>query len=282
MSAVSLFLALTMGSAWAAGIPKNSVRSKQIKDNAVAAKDVRDGSLGGTEIADGAITGAEVADGTITGAEVDESTLQLPPQGDDAGDGPSPAPADPTPRGPAGGALAGQYPNPSLAPESVSGRELQPDTVEGRHIEAGAIGNADVSQDTLLANNLANASVQSPEIAGSAVGSSEVATDAIDSDEIRDGGLRGDDVGRASGTFLFDTGPVGAGVCVTRTQAAGIPEDVSSDALAMSIGPGLGTSIVAVPTTGGAAGEISLRVCNVGASSQDPGSAAVSWVAFDV
>jgi hypothetical protein len=69
---------------------------------------------------------------------------------------------------------------------------------------------------------------------------------------------------------------------VTRTQDAGVPANVSSDALAMSIGPGLGTSIVAVPTTGGATGEISLRVCNVGTTSQDPGSVSISWIAFDV
>ena len=269
MAAVSLFVALSMGGAWAAGIPKNSVRSKQIKDNAVVAKDVRDGALGG----------AEIADDSLTGADVDEATLSLP-KPDPA---PAPQPADTTPRGPAGGALAGEFPNPSLAEESVGAQEVEPDSIGTQHLETGAVNGADVSQDTLRADNLASSSVDTAEIASSAVEGAEIAPDAVDSDEVLDGGLNGDDVGRESGTVLFDTGGVIASeVCVTRSSSAGVPDDLGADSVAMSIGPGLGTQVIAAPTTSTTAGVLSLRICNIGDFNADPQDVTVHWVAFDV
>jgi hypothetical protein len=67
-STLALVLALGGGGAYAAGLAKNSVGSKQLKTGAVHAVDVKAGAL----------TGGLVQDGSITGADVDESTLQLP------------------------------------------------------------------------------------------------------------------------------------------------------------------------------------------------------------
>jgi hypothetical protein len=65
---VALVVALGSGGAYAAGLAKNSVGSKQIKNGAVKAADLKKGALGG----------AQVKDGSLTGADVDESTLALP------------------------------------------------------------------------------------------------------------------------------------------------------------------------------------------------------------
>jgi hypothetical protein len=78
-SALALVVALGGTGAYAAGLAKDSVRSKQIKDGQVRTVDLR------TD----AVTGAKVARDTLTGADIDESTLVLP-------DPPTP----PSPEGP--------------------------------------------------------------------------------------------------------------------------------------------------------------------------------------
>jgi hypothetical protein len=61
------------GTAWAAGLTKNSVGSKQIKPNAVKSADVLDGGIGEADLADGAVTSAKVADGSLGAADLDAS-----------------------------------------------------------------------------------------------------------------------------------------------------------------------------------------------------------------
>lgn len=68
-ASLAVVLALS-GTAYAAGLPKNSVGSKQIKNNSVSTKDLKNGSA----------TGADVKAGSLTGVQVDESTLGRVPQ----------------------------------------------------------------------------------------------------------------------------------------------------------------------------------------------------------
>jgi hypothetical protein len=94
ISCLALFVALG-GLAVAAGLPKNSVGTKQLKKNAVTTTKIKDGSVSAAKIQDGAvgameiqngaigaakiqdhgITGAQIADGSLTGAQVNASTL---------------------------------------------------------------------------------------------------------------------------------------------------------------------------------------------------------------
>jgi hypothetical protein len=69
--AATLALVLALGgTAYAAGLPKNSVGSKQVKNNSLSTKDLKNGSA----------TGADVKGDSLTGAQVDESTLGAVPQ----------------------------------------------------------------------------------------------------------------------------------------------------------------------------------------------------------
>ena len=61
---VAVLLALT-GTAYAAGLPKDSVRSKQIKNNSVSTKDLKDGSATGVDLQDDSLTGTQVAESTL-------------------------------------------------------------------------------------------------------------------------------------------------------------------------------------------------------------------------
>ena len=66
MATIAVFIALG-GGAWAAvNLPKNSVKSKQIKNKTIKSKDLKKNS----------VNGAKVSDDSITGADVDESTLE--------------------------------------------------------------------------------------------------------------------------------------------------------------------------------------------------------------
>ena len=54
----------------AAGLRKNSVKSKHIKDGQVLAVDIGTGAVGSDEIAGGAVTGAKIANNAISGSEL--------------------------------------------------------------------------------------------------------------------------------------------------------------------------------------------------------------------
>lgn len=70
MSTLAVFLLLAGGTALAAGLAKNSVKSKTVKDNALKSVDLKDGK---------AVTGDDVTDDSLTGTDIAESTLgQVP------------------------------------------------------------------------------------------------------------------------------------------------------------------------------------------------------------
>ena len=75
LSLVAVFVALG-GGAYAAGLAKNSVKSKQIKDGAVQGKDIKDGAVNGGKVSDGSLSGPDFSDDSLTGADIAESTLQ--------------------------------------------------------------------------------------------------------------------------------------------------------------------------------------------------------------
>ena len=66
---IALFIALTAG-AYAAGLKKNSVKSKHIKDGQVLTQDLGNGAVTPAKLAPGAIPAFELADGSVTNAKL--------------------------------------------------------------------------------------------------------------------------------------------------------------------------------------------------------------------
>jgi hypothetical protein len=59
VAVVAVFVVL-VGTAWAADLDRNSVKSKQIKDGSIQSIDVADGSLGAIDVADGSLGAADL------------------------------------------------------------------------------------------------------------------------------------------------------------------------------------------------------------------------------
>jgi hypothetical protein len=78
ISCLALFIALG-GLAVAAGLPKNSVGTRQLKKNSVTAVKIKNGAVGAAKIQDRSLTGTKIADGSLTGTQVNASTLGLVP-----------------------------------------------------------------------------------------------------------------------------------------------------------------------------------------------------------
>lgn len=68
MSTLAVFLVLGGGAALAAGLSKNSVKSKQVKNDSLAAVDLKDGA---------AVGSAEAIDDSLTGVDINEPSLEI-------------------------------------------------------------------------------------------------------------------------------------------------------------------------------------------------------------
>lgn len=83
MSAVAVFIALG-GIAVAAGLPKNSVGKKQLKNNAVTTAKIKKNAVTTPKIKKGAINGSKVKNDSLTGTQINESTLGTVPSANSA------------------------------------------------------------------------------------------------------------------------------------------------------------------------------------------------------
>jgi trimeric autotransporter adhesin len=149
VACVALLLALT-GSAIAAGVAKNSVRSAQIVDATVRTVDLRDNAVNSAKIAPDAVGSEEIAENAVSSPEVAPDSLT-------AGD-----------LGPA------SVTSSEVADQSLTADDLGPDSVGSSELQAGAVRSSELGPIISVSNSTpvaagANASVTATCPAGTTV-----------------------------------------------------------------------------------------------------------------
>jgi len=140
ISCLALFIALT-GSAFAAGIAKNSVRSAQIVDATVRTVDLRDNAVNAAKIAPDSIGNEELAENAVSSPEVAPDSLTNQDLG------------------------AASVTSSEVADQSLSANDLGPDSAGTSEIAADAVGSSEIATNAVGAAELQSDSVHAAELA---------------------------------------------------------------------------------------------------------------------
>jgi hypothetical protein len=130
IACLALLLALT-GSAVAAGIAKNSVRSAQIADATVRTVDLRDNAVNAPKIAPDAVGAEEIAENAVSSPEVAPDSLT------------------------AGDLGAASVTSSEVADQSLTANDLGPESVGANKIATDAVGSIEISPSAVHASELA-------------------------------------------------------------------------------------------------------------------------------
>jgi hypothetical protein len=145
IACVALFAALT-GSALAAGLAKNSVRSPQIVDGTIRTVDLRDNSVAAGKIAPNAVDSTEIAENGVESSDVAPDSLTAQDLAPDS------------------------VTSSEVADQSLTANDLGPNSVGSSELQAGSVRASElgpiiqVSNSTAIsANSFNSVSVQCPE-----------------------------------------------------------------------------------------------------------------------
>ena len=130
IACVALFAALT-GSAIAAGVGKNTVRSPQIVDGTIRTVDLRDNAVAAGKIAPDSVDTTEIAENGVESSDVAPDTLT------------------------AGDLGAASVTSSEVADQSLSANDLGPESVGSSELQAGSVRASELGGIVQVTNNIA-------------------------------------------------------------------------------------------------------------------------------
>jgi hypothetical protein len=140
VASLALLLALT-GSAIAAGVAKNSVRSAQIVDATVRTVDLRDGAVNSAKVTDDSLAAADLAPDSVGISEIAENAVSSPEVAPDS-------------------LTAGD-----LGPNSVASSEVADQSLTANDLGPDSVGTSEIAADSVGASELQSGSVRAAELA---------------------------------------------------------------------------------------------------------------------
>jgi hypothetical protein len=164
IACVALLLALT-GSAIAAGVAKNSVRSAQIVDGTVRTLDLRDNAVNAPKIAADAVGAEEIAENAVSSPEVAQDSLTAADLG----------PASVT--------------SSEVADQSLTANDLGPDSVGSSEVAADAVGSSELAANAVNSSELGTVTIRtSAPQAIANTNSGSVSVDCAPGEQVLSGG----------------------------------------------------------------------------------------------
>jgi hypothetical protein len=140
IACLALLLALT-GSAIAAGVAKNSVRSAQIVNGTVRTLDLRDSAVNSAKVADDSLAATDLAPDSVGISEIADNAVSSPEV----------APDSLT----AGDLGANSVASSEVTDQSLTANDLGPESVGANEIATDAVGSIEISPSAVHASELA-------------------------------------------------------------------------------------------------------------------------------
>jgi hypothetical protein len=178
------------------------------------------------------------------------------------------------------------------ANDSITAAKLGENSVTTRALAPGSVMTGSVADNNLTAADLASNSVGTDEVADNAIGQAEIrnngvgaleiADQSIDGGEIIDGGLLARDVGRFSGTLIFNLSGIVPGTCQQATVAGTAADladaDISNDLIVMQPGSGWPIELTYGVTNAPANDQFVIYACNPTSKTSKPVSVTFRYV----